>query len=900
MPPSDKVKEPKVKKKPGRRQTSCAECRRLKLKCDKGVPCEKCVSRGCAQICPDGVLTSTKGNRMVLSGTEELHERIGDLGARIRELEGALRALQEQVSDEPHPLLCSDVLRPPLLRTDSQNGSSSASASASSSAKSPTTSNSSDRNSLASGLPVLKEEDHQVIDAFGTLTVDQDGVSKYIGKTARSEYLIGAPIKQETYQPISSFHEADYSAFPDFESRGGGNLKAHVYRRLPPFSLATQLCDVYVRHSKHLYSPVPRIELYDDILMMVYRDQSFDSFQVHHALALLFIIFALASHFNETKDRYAVNADEYYQLARTTLAFASPVRHTTVSSIQTLIHMAQYLDFSDSDAAGSASAWHYIGHAVRLSFSIGLHLNPARWKLPDTDINRRRRVFWQLYVADTLTSFYFGRPPSITPSYIDCPVPEDVDDVSTPDSTAPSATIPFQVWNYQFTTLMNSVMASGMGPKQPLYSTILDLDRQIREFPVPSEWRATTERQSTTAKRDTHFYRWSVLAAKETTLLNLHRPYFAQALCENVYDLQDHRYIPSIVAIYRSAWRTIIGLQLTWGSAPEMIARVNLPWSQALSAAIVMCLLIVRAPSSHLVKPALEKLGQLLSLFHSASVECRSAANLLPSIERLYNRASEACSPPRYLGSSDTYSEPSISQAELERLNGKTHLFSESSPHLPPIEDSKPSTGRLHSSSNTSSSTPNITFEPLHKVLAQDLRDYKMRAGAPSDPALSDSSGSPATTPTGITRRSDPRSNPPQPLLPPHTPSYSHPQSRPSSNARPITNASGHPHPYTNSPSAVAMNPSSSSAPPFNPVPHTTPYLPPTTQGLATRGHHSAAVSTPPGVLPPFPGTQPYEANPASAERKYATLTQTYMPGFDPTVDMLDPSWQALLEQLGY
>ncbi|EAL20713.1 hypothetical protein CNBE0780 [Cryptococcus deneoformans B-3501A] len=34
---------------------SCAECRRLKLKCDRQVPCDNCVKRRCHSICPDGV-----------------------------------------------------------------------------------------------------------------------------------------------------------------------------------------------------------------------------------------------------------------------------------------------------------------------------------------------------------------------------------------------------------------------------------------------------------------------------------------------------------------------------------------------------------------------------------------------------------------------------------------------------------------------------------------------------------------------------------------------------------------------------------------------------------------------------------------------------------------------------
>jgi hypothetical protein len=35
-------------------ELSCAECRRLKLKRDKKIPCSSCVRRGCESICPLG------------------------------------------------------------------------------------------------------------------------------------------------------------------------------------------------------------------------------------------------------------------------------------------------------------------------------------------------------------------------------------------------------------------------------------------------------------------------------------------------------------------------------------------------------------------------------------------------------------------------------------------------------------------------------------------------------------------------------------------------------------------------------------------------------------------------------------------------------------------------------
>ncbi|KAH6912880.1 hypothetical protein BKA70DRAFT_1097541 [Coprinopsis sp. MPI-PUGE-AT-0042] len=83
------AKKAGVKKPP----LSCCECRRLKLKCDRTFPCASCKKRGCAEICPEGVLVSGKGTRFILANTEQLHNKIHEMSERIRILEDALGSL---------------------------------------------------------------------------------------------------------------------------------------------------------------------------------------------------------------------------------------------------------------------------------------------------------------------------------------------------------------------------------------------------------------------------------------------------------------------------------------------------------------------------------------------------------------------------------------------------------------------------------------------------------------------------------------------------------------------------------------------------------------------------------------------------------------------------------------
>lgn len=108
-----------------------------------------------------GVLAPGRGNRLVLANTEHLHDRIEQISARNRELESALRMLQETVSDQPHPLLSMD-----LLRINTTQGSSSGPSTASSS-KSPSTSRISPTTHPPNQTEVKQDDEQNVIDAFG-------------------------------------------------------------------------------------------------------------------------------------------------------------------------------------------------------------------------------------------------------------------------------------------------------------------------------------------------------------------------------------------------------------------------------------------------------------------------------------------------------------------------------------------------------------------------------------------------------------------------------------------------------------------------------------------------------------------------------------------------------------
>jgi hypothetical protein len=171
---------------------------RLKLRCDRGIPCGSCLKRGCGAICPDGMysshsidtqhrlivssgsLTTGQGNRyvpeslarsvphtitfsFVLASTQELHEKITELCTRVRDLEDALRTSHDQSSTEPHPLLSDELLliKAPLQREGPP--------------RNPTIINQQE-----------EENNPDAIDSFGTLAINRSGHTSYYGQFANS------------------------------------------------------------------------------------------------------------------------------------------------------------------------------------------------------------------------------------------------------------------------------------------------------------------------------------------------------------------------------------------------------------------------------------------------------------------------------------------------------------------------------------------------------------------------------------------------------------------------------------------------------------------------------------------------------------------------------------------
>lgn len=99
-----------------------------------------------------------------MASTQELHEKIAELSSRVRELEDALRTSHSQLSTDQHPLLADELLKikAPLQRDVAHT------------------------KNASSTVVKAEEENPDVVDAFGSLSIGLSGKTKYYGQTANS------------------------------------------------------------------------------------------------------------------------------------------------------------------------------------------------------------------------------------------------------------------------------------------------------------------------------------------------------------------------------------------------------------------------------------------------------------------------------------------------------------------------------------------------------------------------------------------------------------------------------------------------------------------------------------------------------------------------------------------
>ncbi|KAF8159162.1 fungal-specific transcription factor domain-containing protein [Crassisporium funariophilum] len=643
-----------IQQKRLRGELACAECRRLKLRCDKNLPCGSCYRRGCESICPLGILAGGQGTRFILADTEQLHDKIYEMSNRIRQLEDALAILQSSVSDRRHSLLTDELLKIKF-------GSESINArEAESAAEEDTTT-------------------QRSIDALGTLTLGSSGEIQYLGRSAGSEK---ADDEGEDYSdddpddpPVSMdrFVEVEKLAdlFP-FTSKNRSKRRGLELLEtfLPSYTRALKLCDSYINHAAYFFRPIKRDELLGVLLPAIYaaaEERKKTNFEdvpsprsdfedpntnenlgsgspgipktTPHALASLYFIFALGALLDLELAPYNSEAERYYDLGRAGLSLRAVYDSANMDSVQAMGLMATYHSLGGKKYSRD-SAWCVMSFAAKLAQSVAIDRDSARWNMDPDTVQRRRNLFWEVFSADVSHSLALGRPPAIHLSYVDCEYPED-DDASLSDDAGPHTGF----WRMKHTfgrDIYNSVADATLIARAPSYNTVLDLDKKVREVSFPASFNPYISREageeifhsSSLSLRD--FY---ASQNRTVTMLYLHRSFFAQAMLDHPTNPLLSTFAPSFLTAYRCASVIIKASAHLFERCAAMAMRLWFLMYHTFSAAVIVGTVVTRSPNSNIASIAMRDFNHAVGLFERTAAQSQRAKVALGVLMKLKEKA---------------------------------------------------------------------------------------------------------------------------------------------------------------------------------------------------------------------------------------------------------------------
>ncbi|KAJ7116327.1 fungal-specific transcription factor domain-containing protein [Mycena epipterygia] len=619
--PATEEEQKEIEIKRLRGELSCAECRRLKLKCDKSVPCGSCVRRGCESICPCGILSAGQGTRFILADTDQLHSKIAEMSQRIRQLEEALAILQGVVSNERHPLLASDLLSIKFA------------------AEAP------------KGADPPGHEQDPAIDALGTLTLGDAGEVKYFGRSAGTETLLVVEDYSDEEDGASDIEAPlppNIAEFGDvFPSGRPSAAKLQQIRSLlPPYAQAIALCDAYLSHGALFFRPLKRDELLGPFLQSIYSpegsEEGADTPTTPHAIATFFFVIALGALLDLRLPPYNADAERFYGAGRAALGLRAVYDSPLVDTVRAIGLMATYHSLAGKKYSRD-SAWCLMSIAAKLAQSIGLHRDSARWHMDPKTVQKRRTLFWDVFSADVSHSLALGRPPAIHLSYVDCEYPEDEECTLTDLGELRPG-----FWRSKYLFARDIWMAlaeATLTAKAPGYATVLELDRRVRELSVPDSFKPYTTR----ADGEEEYYSSAASLRgfyasqyRTVTMIYLHRSFFAQAMLDFPANPLRSPFATSFLTAYRSASVIIKATAYQFDRCAEMAMRVWFLLHHTFSAAVIAGTIVTLSPTSNIASSALVDLALAVDLFERTAAQSHRAKLASAVLSKLKDRAVRA------------------------------------------------------------------------------------------------------------------------------------------------------------------------------------------------------------------------------------------------------------------
>ncbi|KEI42355.1 uncharacterized protein L969DRAFT_97832, partial [Mixia osmundae IAM 14324] len=622
-----------------RKVESCEECRRLKLKCNRIWPCENCLRRKTAHLCPDDKLETGKHHRR-----SSLTEDRPDVPKS---------PLQRRHSSQTSPRL--DSLHAPnqqRSQTSSARDSVTRGRPSLPNVFSPVQSTIRDlsHDSSRTGSTQAGSPDYATAAASssrsGFIALHADGTGEYVGQAGAPLYTLSEaqsppPAMRPAFPSASMARPRGSLGFP-FAETDPAQLQADMFL-LRDVASVTRALERYEMHVHWMYRIIELPDVRDDLQTLTSVGHAK---LPAHRIAVVFMVLALGELFAPLNETQMANerSPALYCAALDCLTLSGQhflYRHSPASC--EALHLVVTFLFNRGDMESSRAAWPLLGLSLRIAQATGLHKNSRDWQLPLDQVARRERILAESITYDRLQSLNFGRPHMISDEQVEADPPQLPEE---PSGIEGQSIVAFHHIKYAMSSFFAQVSDAFSGGNVPDSKTILQMDRQARSFlsNSPSYLRFGAP---SLAGEHCHLapQRLMLELLVHKALLFIHRPFFAEALLHSNEPLSSPR-AASFVACIKSARQHTLIMQTALQTCPASAFHWWFFAFHAATAAVIQSLVVIKATCSLMQPECWIDFKLSYDIFANMPTESRIVQRTLPILHELKTRACQLLGEP--------------------------------------------------------------------------------------------------------------------------------------------------------------------------------------------------------------------------------------------------------------
>ncbi|CDO75575.1 hypothetical protein BN946_scf184858.g15 [Trametes cinnabarina] len=317
-----------------------------------------------------------------------------------------------------------------------------------------------------------------------------------------------------------------------------------MYDELPPRKLRDELIDYYFTTINWTRYPISEHEFRASYASFLANEHNPANPNNLRFLPLLFVVMAISirmapERIGGSEQNKKTAGSRYYWCSRRALLIIAAIHPDCFEIVLVRMLSARFLVLDRR----LTESWSQLGAAVRTAQAIGLHRDGADMGMEPLQVERRRRIWSNLYHADRSIALVLGRPIAIHDSYTSTRPPSNTEEMTASGQfkvvpLSQPTRVTFLILRHQLAEIMGRMSDFFQNVHSPRhYSDVLALDDELLKYKqsLPSFLSLDPDTSLDQSHPFIPLQRFLLVTEFLFVRISLHRPYLLRKLSSTKY-----------------------------------------------------------------------------------------------------------------------------------------------------------------------------------------------------------------------------------------------------------------------------------------------------------------------------------------------------------------------------